>query len=51
MGCGEIDGAEVGLLLGWPEGSADGRKDGVSVGERLGYWEGIPSAVLNLYSA
>ena len=32
VGCGEIDGAEVGLLLGWPDGCPEGCIEGLIVG-------------------
>ncbi len=32
MGCGEIDGADVGLLLGWPDGCPEGCTEGRTVG-------------------
>ncbi len=36
VGCGEIDGVAVGLLLGWPEGTLEGCEVGRLVGVRLG---------------
>ena len=32
MGCGETEGADVGLLLGWPEGACEGCLEGSTVG-------------------
>ncbi len=50
VGCGEIDGAALGLLLGWPEGLHEGGDTGRLVGATLGGTVGYPSAVLNMYS-
>ena len=51
MGCGEIDGAHVGLLLGWPEGALEGCKDVSCVGAVLGRRVGFSSAGLKVYSS
>ena len=50
VGCGETDGAEVGLLLGLPVGVLEGCEDGSTMGATLGYKVGCPSAVLKVYS-
>ncbi len=48
VGCGETDGAALGLLLGWPEGLLDGCDTGRRVGATVVGTVGYPSAVLNM---
>ena len=40
LGCGETDGAAVGLLLGWPVGILEGTSEGCSEGKCVGVLDG-----------
>ena len=40
LGCGETDGAEVGVLLGWPDGILEGSSEGCSEGKCVGALDG-----------
>ena len=44
VGCGDTDGAEVGLLLGWRERTCEGCEDGVNVGFLDGREVDVPLA-------
>ena len=46
VGCGETDGAEVGLLLGWLEGELEGCAEGFAVGAAVGRRVGGNSILL-----
>ena len=46
VGCGETDGADVGLLLGWPVGALEGCAEGFALGAAVGRRVGGNSMLL-----
>jgi len=50
VGCGDTDGAEVGLLEGFPEGALLGWVEGIALGDTVGLREGIWSETTSVLS-